>query len=207
MKKFISFLLAAVLLVSAVPMAHATNDYTAGTKVEYTAANTEAYTITVPAQLAPGGSGTVTLQGTWASDRVVSVTADKNVVLTNSINAADKKTLNVSFPGIDEYGSNTTSQTFTETVSVAGISDALFGTWSGRFYYNVSITSKNTSNDESIANFVNNISSHQSSNSFTFVFLSDAHTGYYKDKENGDSKSALFYSEETLNEGTREYSF
>ena len=29
----------------------------------------------------------------------------------------------------------------------------------------------------------------------------------YKDKENGDSKSALFYSEETLNEGTREYSF
>lgn len=190
MKKFISFLLAAVLLVSAVPMAHATNDYTAGTKVEYTAANTEAYTITVPAQLAPGGSGTVTLQGTWASDRVVSVTADKNVVLTNSINAADKKTLNVSFPGIDEYGSNTTSQTFTETVSVAGISDALFGTWSGRFYYNVSITSKNTSNDESIANFVNNISSHQSSNSFTFAFLSDAHTGYYKDKENASITKA-----------------
>lgn len=137
MKKAISFVLAALMLVSAVPMAHATNDYTAGTKVEYTAANNEAYTITVPAQLAPGGSGTVTLQGTWADNRIITVTAEPTVTLTNSIKAEDQKVLNVNFDGISEAGSNTSKQTFTEPVSVEGISNALFGTWSGKFNYNV----------------------------------------------------------------------
>ena len=142
MKKIISFVLAALLLVSAVPMAHATNDYTAGTKVEYTAANNEAYTITVPAQLAPGGSGTVTLQGTWADNRIITVTAEPTVTLTNSIKAEDQKVLNVNFDGISEAGSNTSKQTFTEPVSVEGISNALFGTWSGKFNYNVDSTTE-----------------------------------------------------------------
>ena len=61
MKKAISFVLAALMLVSAVPTALATNDYTQGTQVVYTATGSESYTITVPAQLAPGGNGTVTL--------------------------------------------------------------------------------------------------------------------------------------------------
>ena len=140
MKRIFSFLLAALLLVSAVPMAQATNDYTAGTKVEYTAANNEAYTITVPAQLAPGGSGTVTLSGTWADNRIVTVTADPTVTLKNSIKETDTKTLNVNFDGgISEKGSNTTSQTFTKDISVDDITDALFGTWSGKFNYNVEI--------------------------------------------------------------------
>lgn len=139
MKKIISFLLAAVLLVSAVPMAHAaeTTDYTNGTAVVYTATNTEAYTVTVPALLAPGGSGTVTLSGTWPSDKKISVTADTSVTLTNSINADDTKTLDVTFAGMAYTGDNTQARTYTETISVADISNALFGTWSGHFYYNV----------------------------------------------------------------------
>lgn len=137
MKKFISFLLAAVLLVSAVPTVSATNDYRQGTQVVYEATSNEAYTITVPAKLAPGGNGTVTLSGTWADNRIVTVTADQTVTLKNSIKETDTKTLNVNFNGIREAGSNTGSQTFTESVSVADITNALFGTWSGKFFYNV----------------------------------------------------------------------
>ena len=137
MKKFISFLLAAVLLVSAVPTALATNDYSQGTQVVYQATGSESYTITVPAKLAPGGSGIVTLEGIWASDTLVTVTAQENVLLTNSINAVDQKTLDVTFAGISELGSNTESQKFTESVSVANIENAIFGTWNGHFYYTV----------------------------------------------------------------------
>lgn len=139
MKKFISFLLAAVLLVSAVPTALATNDYSQGTQVVYQATGSESYTITVPALLAPGSNGTVTLQGTWAENRIITVTAEPTVTLTNSIKAEDQKVLNVHFDGISEAGSNTGSQTFTESVSVDNITNALFGTWSGKFNYNVDV--------------------------------------------------------------------
>lgn len=137
MKKAISFVLAALMLVSAVPTALATNDYTQGTQVVYTATGSESYTITVPASLNPGQSGTVTLDGYWPDSKTVTVTAEKTVTLKNSIKAADTKTLNVTFLGISEAGSNTSKQTFTEPVSVEGISNALFGTWSGKFNYNV----------------------------------------------------------------------
>lgn len=142
MKKVLSLVLAAIMLLSMVPTAFAaeTADYTNGTTVVYTAAASEAYTITVPAQLAPGGSGTVTLSGTWPSNTTVTVTADENVVLTNSISGANTKVLDVTFAGISEAGSNTEKQTFTETVSVEAITNALFGTWDGHFYYNVDWT-------------------------------------------------------------------
>lgn len=147
MKRIFSLMLAALLLVSAIPTALATNDYSQGTQVVYTATGSESYTITVPAQLAPGGSGTVTLSGTWADNRIVTVTADPTVTLKNSIKETDTKTLNVNFGGISEAGSNTTSQTFTKDISVGGITDALFGTWSGKFNYNVEVgTSTNIAN-------------------------------------------------------------
>lgn len=141
MKKVFSLLLAVLMLVSALPVAYAaeTADYTVGTHVVYTAANNEDYTITVPAALAPGGSGTVTLSGTWADNRIVTVTADPTVTLTNSIKSTDTKTLDVNFAGISEKGSNTAAQTFTEDVSVAGIDNAIFGTWIGKFNYNVEL--------------------------------------------------------------------
>lgn len=139
MKKVFSLLLAVLMLVSALPVAYAadTNDHSQGTQVVFEAANSESYTITVPASLKPGQGGTVTLAGEWPDNKTISVTADKTVTLTNSIKAADTKTLNVTFLGISEAGSNTSKQTFTEPVSVEGISNALFGTWSGKFNYNV----------------------------------------------------------------------
>ena len=140
MKKIVSLGLAGLMLVSACPMVYAADvDYSQGTAVEYVAdsdANRE-YTITVPAKLAPGASGTVTLSGKWASNETVKVTADANVVLTNSINDADTKTLDVTFLGIEKAGNNNEAKTYTEAVSVAGIDNALFGTWSGKFNYNV----------------------------------------------------------------------
>ena len=152
MKKILSLLLVGIMVVSMVPATLATTNYTNGTDVEYNAAdddtigdingdgqpdNTEYYTVTVPALMAPGASGNVVAQGTWASNRKLTVTADENVVLENSINSADTKTLTVTFPGIELAGSNTAAVTDTKAVSVAGIDNALFGTWSGTFYYDV----------------------------------------------------------------------
>ena len=118
----------------------ATNDWTHGTQVVYNGTGTESYTITVPALLKPGQSGTVTLSGAWAKDRIVTVTADKNVTLTNSILSSDQKVLDVTFAGISETGSNTGAQTFTESVSVQEITNALFGVWNGKFNYNVEMS-------------------------------------------------------------------
>ena len=145
MRKAIPILLSASMLLSLVPTAIAVNqDYTAGTRVEYVGEGSESYTITVPALLAPGGSGNVTLSGTWAENRQVTVTADENVVLKNSIRETDTKTLRVSFAGISEKGNNSEAQTFTQPVSVEGITNAIFGTWSGKFNYNVEMVDAET---------------------------------------------------------------
>lgn len=149
MKKILSLTLAALMVVSMVPTAFAADvDYQNGTEVEYTGSRTTVnadgtethnaeYTITVPALLAPGGSGTVTLAGYWPSDATVKVTAEDKVEMVNNINSADKKELAVTFTAIELAGNNTVAVSDDETVSVADISNALFGTWSGKFNYNV----------------------------------------------------------------------
>ena len=141
MKKILSITLAAVMLLSIIPTAFAAeNNWQGGTKVEYTATANEQYTVTVPATLAPGGSGDVVASGTWGSNRKLTVTADDDVTLTNSINAADQKVLDVTFAGIELTGSNTESVSDTKQVAVANITDAIFGTWSGTFNYNVAMS-------------------------------------------------------------------
>ena len=147
MKKIVSLMLAIMMLMSAIPVAYATTTHTNGTQVEYNAEadndgdgqpdNVESYTVTVPAKLAPASSGNVVAQGTWASARKLVVTADKDVTLTNNINAADEKVLTVTFPGIELVGSNTAAVSDTKVVSVGNIEAALFGTWEGVFNYNV----------------------------------------------------------------------
>lgn len=119
----------------------------AGTQVEYDPAadnngdglpdHAEYYTVTVPALLSPGSSGNVVAQGTWASNRKLIVMADENVTLTNSINAGDQVVLDIEFLGIELVGSNTVAVSDTEVVSVANIRNALFGTWTGVFEYEV----------------------------------------------------------------------
>lgn len=106
------------------------------TPVSYLGTGVEKYTVTVPAQLSPNHSGTVKLEGTWATNRKVTVSAPATVTLTNSLDGGTK-TLNVAFAGISKTGDNTVSKSYTETISVANISDALFGTWSGVIEYTV----------------------------------------------------------------------
>ena len=109
------------------------------TVVTYTGVGTESYTVTVPASLTPGESGDVSVSGTWATNRKLTVTAPSTVTLTNSINSSDTKTLAVTFDGIAKTGDNTVGVSETKTITVADITDALFGTWSGTISYTVSM--------------------------------------------------------------------
>lgn len=145
MRKIISLTLSAALMISALPSVYAQRDYQQGTEVVYTAdnENNENWTITVPAKLQPGKSGTVVLEGYWPSNKSISVTADAHVLLTNTINQNDKKDLTVTFPGITQFGNNTNVTTATETVKVAEIQNALFGKWVGHFNYNVTTATQN----------------------------------------------------------------
>ena len=149
MKKILSLSLAVMMVVSMIPTAFAADvDYKNGTEVEYTGTRSTVeddgsvthnaeYTITVPALLAPGGSGTVTLEGYWPSDATVKVTAEEKVEVVSDINSADKKELAVTFASIEKAGSNTAIVTASAPVSVANIENALFGKWAGKFNYNV----------------------------------------------------------------------
>ena len=153
MKKILSLTLAVLMVVSMVPTAFAADmDYQNGTDVEYTGSRTTVnadgtaihnaeYTITVPALLAPGGSGTVNLEGYWPSDATVKVTAEEKVDMLNNITNGDKKELAVTFASIEKTGSNTAIVTASAPVSVANIANTLFGTWSGKFNYNVDYVS------------------------------------------------------------------
>ena len=134
--KFVSLLLAMVMAASlAVPAFAETHS----TTVTYTGTGVESYTVTVPATLAPGESGDVSVEGTWATNRKLTVTAPSTVTLTNSINSSDTKTLAVTFDGIEVTGDNTVGISETKTITVADITDALFGTWTGTISYTVSM--------------------------------------------------------------------
>ena len=149
--KFVSLLLAMVMAASlAVPAFAGTREPTTGevdpypaethsTTVTYTGTGVESYTVTVPATLAPGESGDVSVSGTWASNRKLTVTAPNSVKLTNSIDPSNSKTLNVEFGGINKVGDNNVAVSDTKTLSIADITDALFGTWSGVISYTVSM--------------------------------------------------------------------
>ena len=134
MKKIASLFLALVMVCSLSVSAFAAHT----TTVTYTGTSTESYTLTVPASLTPGASGEVKANGTWASNRTLVVTAPDTVTLTNDIDGGTK-TLDVTFEGINQAGSDTVSQTVTKNISVANITNALFGTWSGTIVYNVSM--------------------------------------------------------------------
>ena len=157
MKKLISLGLVGVIALSMIPTTMAvwepeelpTTDYTNGTQVQYNAEadndgdgqpdHSESWTVTVPALLAPGETGTVKASGTWAANRKLVVTSEQEVYIENSINRADYKDLDVTFNGIELLGDNTQSVMKEESVGVENITNALFGTWSGTFYYDVEL--------------------------------------------------------------------
>lgn len=144
MKRFFSFLLVALLLFYSpiIQVAYAADVTTAdrGTQIVCKGSGSESYVVTVPALLNPGSSGTVTLEGTWSSRRVVSVSSDTNVILTNVTNESQQKDLAVHFPGIISVGNDLVSQKIEQTVTVDEITGALFSKWVGRFHYYVDVT-------------------------------------------------------------------
>ncbi len=140
MKKYISLILSLVMVLSLAVPAFA--DYS--TKVTYNAQGSSGYTVTVPASLTAGsGSGTVTASGSWASNQTLTVTASETIDLVCDLNASDKETVAVTFASISQLGSDTQdfngNNAVTEPISVAAPQNALFGTWTGTIYYNVSL--------------------------------------------------------------------
>ena len=135
MKRILNILLAAALLVSAVPTAFAA-DSSEGTDIVMTGAYaTETYTVTVPAQLAPGDSGEVVLKGGWSPNKTVKVSCPNSVTLTYEGQTID---VGISFPGITQAGSMDDAINRVETISVESKSVA-FGTWTGHLAYTVEV--------------------------------------------------------------------
>ena len=157
-KKIVSLALALLMVCSLSVCAFAGEDqdhgnYTAGTAVSYAGSSSESYKVTVPASITvkssgDAASGTVTVEGSWPSNKVLKVSAPANVTLTNSIDTGNTKSLAVTFAGINKVGSNTAAIAKTDTgafatITVANITGALFGTWSGKIEYTVSLDDVN----------------------------------------------------------------
>lgn len=143
MKKILSLTLALLMVVSAVPMVHAAGNWEDGTEVTYSAAGTEEWTVTVPAQLAPGGSGDVTASGTWADNRKLVVEVNPHVIMGNDM-LFEEISLMATFDDINLLGSNTEAVSQTNQISVADFESApLFGNWSGHITYYVEMVDLN----------------------------------------------------------------
>lgn len=146
MKKILSFLLAALMLVSMVPTALAADvDVSEGTTIKVVGTGADTYTVTVPAKLAPGESGTVKANGTWPSNQTLNVTAPSSVTLTHGTQTMD---VGITFDGIHQAGNDTGSVSAEQTVAVAAAS-ALFGTWTGTLTYTVELVEDSTGGNSS----------------------------------------------------------
>lgn len=99
----------------------------------------EEYTVTVPAKMAPGATSQVEATGKWASNRKLTVSAPTTVAMANSLGSGDK-TLAVTFEGIDQAGSNVEEMNISKDISVAEMTNALFGTWTGTINYSVAMS-------------------------------------------------------------------
>ena len=134
-----SITLAVLMLLSAVPMAMAADvDVSEGTTIKLVGSQEEtgeSYTVTVPATLAPGESGTVTASGSWSSKQTLKVTAPNSVTLSYGEQTMD---VGITFAGIEQVGSDTAASSTTAIVSVADVS-VLFGTWTGTLNYTVEL--------------------------------------------------------------------
>lgn len=147
MKRIFSLLLAALMLVSALPVAYATGEPMGdlgdtGTDSEHSTTitlvgsqTTASYEITVPAELQPGQSGTVAVSGTWASTQTLKVTAPNSVTLSYGDQTMD---VGITFAGISKAGNDKVSVSDEATVAVADAS-ATFGTWTGTLEYTVEL--------------------------------------------------------------------
>lgn len=135
MKKILSLALAALMMVSVLPVAYAADvDYQTGTNVKVVGDGGEYY-VTVPASLEPGQTGTVTAYGKWASSETVKVWTNETVEVTHS-ETGEKTTVNVAFDGIESLGNDLEDMEVTADISIDK-GEIRFGEWTGVIEYNV----------------------------------------------------------------------
>lgn len=155
MKKILSLALAAAMMVSAIPAAYALegettydNNYegTMGTVLTLNGSGTEEWTVTVPAKMVPGDTGTVKAEGTWAADKFLQVKAPSSVTLTYGAQSMD---VGITFNGLYKIGNSVDPVTASQDISVAEAS-RLFGTWTGTLTYEVDLVEKGDVNRDGV---------------------------------------------------------
>ena len=87
----------------------------------------------------PGDTGTVSVTGSWSSDKTLNVTCPNSVELTY----IDKSiTIGIQFDGIHQKGNDLAATTATANLTVEEAT-VLFGTWTGVLEYTVSCETNN----------------------------------------------------------------
>lgn len=158
MKKVLCLILAMVMCFGI--CAQAANETSSSTQVEYIGSREpsggggggeggeggdssetvgEYYEITVPALMNPGETDEVFVEGFWAANRKLTVTADNKVTMTNAKDGSTRD-LTVTFDGISETGSNTTENSVSSEISIQDMNDVIFGSWTGTITYAISVS-------------------------------------------------------------------
>lgn len=136
MKKLLSILVCFSLILSLNISILGVNEESSITRVKYVGTGTETYEVDVPAEIKPGEEKTVTLRGTWSPLSLLQISADKEVVMANSLDDTEVK-LNVIFDNLLDYGSYTDEVVLSGSISVDSMSNYLFGDWEGVFNYSI----------------------------------------------------------------------
>jgi len=137
MKKILSLALAAMMMVSVLPVAYAadTVDVAEGTIVEVVGTKASAYEVAVPAKMNPGQTGTVSVSGNWGAAETLTVTAPDTVELFNGDRSME---VGVTFGGITKAGHDVDAVSASADVAIAAVdTSTFFGTWTGLIEYNV----------------------------------------------------------------------
>ncbi len=146
MKKFLTILLTLCMVATIGVTAFAEENQT--TDITYNASenggvDAATWTVTVPATLTAGKSGTIKVEGSWAPSDILSVTADKNVnMYLDGDENADYAVVPVIYNAISLAGSYTGAVSAAETVTVDPdntMSAIKFGKWEGVLTFYISL--------------------------------------------------------------------
>lgn len=135
MRKFVSLVLALVMVCSLSVCAFATQDYSLGTAVSVVGENS-GYTVTVPATMQAGQTGTVTASGAWHSKQVLKVSTPEVVEVSYNGQSID---VGITFDTIEQRGSDISAFNIVRDITLEDVSTT-FGTWTGIIEYTVEMT-------------------------------------------------------------------
>ena len=137
LKKIICFILIMCCVLSSLS-AYAVKEESAFTQLVYNGTGESYYELDVPAKMAPGDSGTVSLSGTWEASRIIKVSSDWDVVMKNSTDD-EEIYLEIYFDGITAFGDNVNEISVSKSIDIDYMDHILFGTWNGIFNYYVDV--------------------------------------------------------------------